>query len=48
MSEVNRYAQIIAQIFLNHFKEGAREVPFEREEIARVAKAKDCPAEESG
>jgi hypothetical protein len=38
MNKLNRYAQIIARIFSNHYKEGAREVPFEREEIVRVAK----------
>ncbi|PYP87983.1 MAG: endonuclease [Blastocatellia bacterium AA13] len=33
----NRYAQIIECIFLNNYKEGAIEVPFERIEIERVA-----------
>lgn len=38
MSPPKRYAQIIEQIFLSHYKEGAREVTFEREEILRAAK----------
>src|SRR5437868_14416414 len=38
MSKLNRYGQIIERIFFNHFQAGMREVPFERAEIARVAK----------
>jgi hypothetical protein len=38
MSEPNRYAQIIERIFLSHFKSGVTEVPFEREDIVRIAK----------
>lgn len=38
MSEPTRYAQIIEQVFLSHYKSGAVEVTFEREDIVRVAK----------
>ncbi len=38
MTEPTRYAQIIEQVFLSHFKSGAVEVPFEQEDIVRVAK----------
>lgn len=38
MNKSNRYAKIIEQIFLSHYKSGAIEVPFEREDIVRVAK----------
>src|SRR3990172_3030488 len=38
MTEPNRYSQIIEEIFLSHFKPGAIEVPFEREDLVRVAK----------
>jgi len=38
MAIPNRYVQIIEQIFSDRYEEGAREVPFEREDIARVAK----------
>lgn len=33
----NRYARIIERIFLSHYKEGAREVYFRREDIVRAA-----------
>jgi hypothetical protein len=38
MSKVNRYVQIIERIFLDRYKAGMREVPFERGDIERVAK----------
>ena len=38
LSEANRYARIIGRIFLSHFKSGVTEVPFEREDIVRIAK----------
>src|SRR5437764_669414 len=38
MSKLNRYAQIIERIFLNHYREGDREVAFQRDEIVSVAK----------
>lgn len=38
MKSDNRYKQIIEKIFFNHFKNGMKEVPFERDEIERVAK----------
>lgn len=34
---LNRYAQIIAQIFQARYREGSREVAFEREDIERAA-----------
>jgi hypothetical protein len=34
----NRYTQIIEQIFLSRYEAGATEVPFEREDIVRVAR----------
>lgn len=37
MSGQNRYAQIIEQIFFSHYKDGAVQIPFEREDIVRVA-----------
>ena len=37
MPELNRYVQIIERIFLSHFKEGQREIEFEREDIVRAA-----------
>jgi len=37
MPEPNRYVQIIERIFLSHYKKGDTEVPFEREDIVRVA-----------
>jgi hypothetical protein len=37
MAKQNRYAQIIEEIFAQHYKKNARNVPFEREEITRVA-----------
>ena len=33
----NRYVKIVEKIFFNHYREGAREVFFKREEINRVA-----------
>jgi hypothetical protein len=33
----NRYVQIIEQIFLSHYKEGAEEIFFERDEIVKTA-----------
>lgn len=39
MSQPNRYAQIIERIFLSHYSSGATEVPFEREDIVRIARA---------
>src|SRR5262245_52830536 len=38
MKKPNRYLRIIERIFLNRYEEGLREVPFEREDIERVAK----------
>lgn len=38
MPQTNRYARIIEQIFLSRYRTGAEEVPFEREDIVRVAK----------
>jgi hypothetical protein len=38
MSSLNRYAQIIERIFLSNYKAGSTEIPFEREDIVRVAK----------
>lgn len=38
MTEPNRYSQIIEEIFRSRFKPGAIEVPFEREDLVRVAK----------
>jgi len=37
VKSANRYAQIIARIFFNHYTEGATEVCFERKEIEAVA-----------
>lgn len=37
MTEANRYSRIIEKIFLKHFKKGATEVPFNREEIEKMA-----------
>jgi len=37
MSKPNRYSQLIEEIFFSHFKAGAAEVPFEREDLVRVA-----------
>lgn len=34
---LNRYEQIIEELFLSHYTEGAREVPFKRQEIKDVA-----------
>jgi hypothetical protein len=36
--KANRYMQIIERIFLEHYQEGAQEVPFERNEFVRHAK----------
>lgn len=38
MAKPNRYSQLIEEIFLSHFKPGAVEVPFEREDLVRVAR----------
>lgn len=38
MAEANRYSQIIEELFHSHFKLGATEVPFERDDLVRVAK----------
>ena len=38
MTGPNRYAQIIEKIFLSHYRAGAAEVPFEREDIVRIAR----------
>ena len=38
MGELNRYARIIEKIFLSNYRPGAEKIPFEREDIARVAK----------
>jgi len=35
---MNRYARIIEVIFFSHYREGANEVAFERDDIVRVAK----------
>lgn len=37
MNQPNRYTQIIERIFFEHYQEGDEEVPFEREDIVRVA-----------
>jgi hypothetical protein len=37
-AQKNRYTQIIEKIFFKHYKEGVSEVPFEREDINRVAR----------
>lgn len=36
-SPKNRYSQIIERIFLSHYKEGAEEIFFERDEIVKTA-----------
>lgn len=38
MRKPNRYLRILEKIFLDRYREGMREVPFEREDIERVAK----------
>jgi hypothetical protein len=38
MTEQNRYSRIIEEIFRSHFKPGATELQFEREDLVRVAK----------
>jgi hypothetical protein len=38
MAEANRYSQIIEELFRSRFKPGAMEVPFERDDLVRVAK----------
>jgi len=35
--EPNRYAKLIERIFLTRYQVGAREIPFEREDLVRVA-----------
>lgn len=37
-SPQNRYTKIIEKIFFKYYQEGATEIPFEREDISRVAK----------
>lgn len=37
-STENRYVQIIEQIFLKYYTEGATEVSFEREDLSNVAR----------
>jgi hypothetical protein len=37
--KLNRYIQIIERIFLDRYQHGMREIPFERDDIARVASA---------
>lgn len=39
MAEANRYSQIIEKLFHSRFKPGAMEVPFERDDLVRVAKS---------
>src|SRR5579883_2787471 len=34
---LNRYQQIVERVFFAHYQEGAREVPFEREDMVRAA-----------
>jgi hypothetical protein len=36
-AKLNRYAQLIEQIFQDDYRKGIREVPFEREELVRIA-----------
>jgi len=38
MTGPNRYAQIIEKVFLSHYRAGATEVPFEREDSVRIAR----------
>jgi hypothetical protein len=38
VTKLNRYAKIIERVFFSHYKEGAREVSFDREDIVRTAK----------
>jgi len=38
MSQPNRYERIIERIFLDRYERGAEEVPFDRDDIRRVAK----------
>lgn len=38
MAEANRYSQIIEELFHSRFKPSAMEVPFERDDLVRVAK----------
>ncbi|VUZ85914.1 hypothetical protein MELA_02301 [Candidatus Methylomirabilis lanthanidiphila] len=38
MAETNRYSQIIEKLFHSRFRPGAIEVPFERDDLVRVAK----------
>ena len=37
MTKLNRYSQIIERVFLEHYREGMREVPFERTDLEQVA-----------
>lgn len=41
MPDQNRYSQIIEKIFLAHYKQGQREVEFERDEIVQAAEELD-------
>jgi hypothetical protein len=38
MTDSNRYSKIIERVFFSHYKGGAAEVPFEREDIVRIAR----------
>ena len=38
MSDSNRYSKIIERVFLSHYKSGAAELLFEREDIVRIAR----------
>lgn len=37
MADANRYARIIEQIFLKHYRPRSQTIPFKREEIVRIA-----------
>ncbi len=39
VSKLNRYIQIIERIFLERYRDGLREIPFEREDFVRFARA---------
>jgi len=43
MTRKNRYSQIVEEIFLARYQIGAREVPFEREDIIRTARKLRIP-----
>lgn len=38
MTDSNRYSKIIERVFFSHYKSGAGEIPFEREDIVRIAR----------